>query len=74
MMSKVKQKSDVLGVKMACANYSHCPICYGCRNYDTANLLCGECSKDTKLNVCNTSIHASNSISRMITKNRVTLK
>lgn len=72
-MNSPKKESDILGVKIACPSFSKCPICYGCRNYSSHMIECTECGKNTKLNVCNTSLHVTETISSMITKTKLEL-
>lgn len=69
-MAKQKTVNDVRGVKMKCVNYSGCPMCYGCRSYNSSDPECKLCVQDNaKKNICNTNLHKSVLINRLITKN-----
>ena len=61
-----KSKSDVQGVKMKCPNFVQCPLCYGCRAYNSADLVCRICAKNKKKNICNKSIHKDDLIAKFI--------
>lgn len=63
-MNKIKQPSDVRGNKISCINYQMCPVCYGCRAYDSRDINCRDCKeeddkKGKKYNLCNTELHES---------------
>ena len=69
-----KQPNQVRENKIQCINYQICPICYGCRAYDSRYEDCVECYQDgidesnRNFNVCNTELHEAWKINRMITK------
>lgn len=73
-MQFAKQPNKVRGNKIGCINYSMCPICYGCRSYDSKYEECRECYEDgidnsnRNYNVCNTNLHETWKINKMITK------
>lgn len=51
---------------MNCPDYHACPLCYGCRNYDSAMLRCQKCAEHEKFNICNRKLHTEAALSRMI--------
>lgn len=69
-----KTKNDVLGVKINCPNYIECPLCYGCRNYNSAIIECEQCAKNKKFNICNTNKHQNELIAKFITKTKIKIK
>lgn len=71
-----KQYSSVRGNQIKCINYQGCPLCYGCRAYDSRDPECRECKLADKqkgkfYNICNTKLHESWKINKIITKNRI---
>jgi hypothetical protein len=67
-----KQPNLVRGNKIRCINFQMCPLCYGCRSYDSRDPECVICkTEDAKMNVCNTNLHEAWKIDRMITKDIV---
>lgn len=74
----VKQPSDVRGNKINCINFQMCPVCYGCRAYNSRDLECIECkSEDDKrnkrYNLCNKELHEPWKINKLISKTKVNL-
>ena len=74
MLKKRKEPNDVYGFRNRCPSYSGCPLCYGCRSYDSANLQCLECAKNKKNNICNKSLHKDNLINQLISKTKIKIK
>lgn len=72
-MKKEKTRSDVQGAVMGCINFSSCPLCYGCRAYDSSRMECMICSEHKKFNICNTSKHQAKPVSQLITRNKINL-
>ena len=77
-MNYAKQPNKVRGNIIQCVNFQMCPLCYGCRNYDSRLEECQECWEDgirpgekRIYNVCNTDLHESWKINRMIGKNTI---
>ena len=76
-MKLAKQPNMVKGNKIQCLNFQMCPICYGCRAYDSRLEECEECFKEgidgsnRNYNVCNTNLHESWKLNQMITKHAV---
>ena len=77
-MGVAKQPNKVRGNIIQCVNFQMCPLCYGCRNYDSRLEECQECWKDgirpsekRNYNVCNTDLHESWKVNRMICKNTI---
>lgn len=71
---KQKQPTDVEGVKNNCPNFSQCPLCYGCRSYDSSRIECSLCISNKKMNICNRQLHKTPVLEKMITKNKFDLK
>ena len=76
-----KQPNKVRGNIIQCINFQQCPMCYGCRNYDSRLEECRECWEDgikpgqkRNYNVCNTDLHESWKVNRMICKNTIDIK
>ena len=79
-MNYAKQPNKVRGNVIQCVNFQMCPLCYGCRNYDSRLEECQECWEDGKrpgqnrnYNVCNTKLHESWKVNRMVCKNTIEL-
>ena len=77
-MNYAKQPNQVRGNIIQCVSFQMCPLCYGCRNYDSRLEECQECWKDgirpgekRNYNVCNTDLHESWKVNRMICKNTI---
>lgn len=70
-----KKVSNVLGYKINCGNFNPCPLCYGCRNYDSSILSCERCYIDNKkFNICDTKKHNTKTLSKMIKRKSVILQ
>lgn len=75
-MNKIKQPSDVRGSKIKCINYQMCPVCYGCRSYNSRDNECIECKKEDDVrgknyNLCNKELHESWKINKLISKTKI---
>lgn len=69
-----KQPSSVRGNQIGCINYQMCPLCYGCRAYDSRDPECNECKLlDTQrgryYHICNKELHEEWKVNKIITKN-----
>lgn len=78
MNNNIKQPSNVRGNKIRCINYQMCPVCYGCRAYNSRDIECIECKKEDdlkgkKYNLCNTELHEAWKINKLITKSKILL-
>lgn len=71
MLKEAKQPNHVLGKKMNCPNFNQCPICYGCRSYTTTFVECEKCIANKKRDVCNTELHKSDLIEKLIRKDEI---
>jgi hypothetical protein len=69
----MKQKSpgDVRGKRIKCVNFIQCPMCYGCRNSKDDDPECIKCNINKKLNVCNTQLHKTDLIAKMIKRDTI---
>lgn len=72
----MKQPADVRGNKIACINYQMCPLCYGCRAYDSRDAECNECQqadaqRGRYFNICNKELHEEWKVNKIISKNTV---
>jgi hypothetical protein len=77
-MNNIKQPSSVRGNKIHCINYQQCPLCYGCRAYDSRDPECYECkleddNRGKNYNICNKELHEGWKINKIITKNKIIL-
>lgn len=77
-MQSQKQANQVRGNKIVCINYQMCPICYGCRAYNSEDEDCLICEQEGKganrnFNVCNTKIHEAWKINKLISKTKIEL-
>ena len=70
-MSGVKTIHSALGAKNGCVNFNPCPLCYGCRNYDSRYLACDVCAMDAKKNICDTKKHTEEALLFMIHKDTI---
>lgn len=66
----MKRPGDVRGRQINCPNFQMCPVCYGCRSYDTQFAECRECGKDKK-NICNKQRHRPDLMAKLITRPEV---
>ncbi len=68
-MIKSKDPNDVRGQRINCYNFEKCPLCYGCRAFNSRFVKCQQCKlENQKLNICNTKKHRADLIEKMITK------
>ena len=72
-IKKPKQPADVLGNLERCPKFIQCPLCYGCRSYDSSDLDCIKCTTNKKFNVCNTELHKNDIVARFITKTQYSI-
>lgn len=64
---KAKTKEDVYGYRENCINFKQCPLCYGCRNYNSASIKCIiNCKPDFKMNICRKDKHRSDILANFI--------
>lgn len=70
----MKTKNDARGAREMCINFDQCPMCYGCRNYNTRDIECEECENSRKINICKTDLHRPDLIHKMITRTKVNHK
>lgn len=72
----IKSWNTPLGARMHCPNFDPCPLCYGCRNYDSAVVRCESCYEDSaKKNICNRELHTEEALSMMLKlKNKTYIK
>ena len=68
----IKDWNTPLGARLHCPNFDPCPLCYGCRNYDSAVVRCERCYEDNKKsNICNRELHTEEALFMMLKlKNR----
>ena len=67
-----KQPNQVRGNIIHCPNFVQCPLCYGCRNYDSRLNECRQCyeeghrpGQNRNFNVCNKNLHTEDALNRM---------
>lgn len=73
MATEHKNKNSSRGAQIDCINFEMCPLCYGCRNYDSLDTNCAKCLENAKQNLCNTKTHKAHLVSKMITKQEIKL-
>lgn len=62
----MKTANSSLGAQKNCINFEPCPLCYGCRNYDSADIRCDECYEEKKQNICKTYVHTNKALGLML--------
>ena len=68
---QAKQPNQVRGNRIHCPNYVQCPLCYGCRNYDSRITECRQCFEEgnngqkRNFNVCNKDLHTEEALNKM---------
>lgn len=65
-MRRQKTRHSVWGAQHGCVNYQECPLCYGCRAYDSSYVKCQHCAEDMKKNVCDRKKHTDKALAIMI--------
>ena len=70
---KPKTMHDTRGSKIKCINYQKCPLCYGCRRYNSVDPDCEKCIENKKINICNTNLHRDEITAKMITKENINI-
>lgn len=64
------KKYNTYGTAHNCSWYEPCPLCYGCRAYNSKYIRCQKCIEPEnggkKYNICNTELHTNKVLSRMI--------
>lgn len=63
----IKNWNSPRGAKIHCPNFDPCPLCYGCRNYDSAVVRCEGCTENAKHDICNREFHSEHNLSLMLT-------
>ena len=68
----IKDWNTPLGARLHCPNFDPCPLCYGCRNYDSAVVRCERCYEDNVFSdMCKRELHTEKALSMMLKlKNR----
>lgn len=66
-----KTEQDTYGWQHSCINYEPCPLCYGCRHYDSSWIKCSACEQDRKKNICDIRKHTSKILSKMIRRAKI---
>lgn len=72
----IKTPNSALGARRNCPNFDPCPLCFGCRSYDSAVVKCGLCyEEDRKANICNRELHTEKALAVMLQmKNKTYIK
>ena len=70
-----KTINNVHGAEINCQRFDPCPLCYGCRNYDSALVKCDSCYYNNKeYDTCNTTKHTEKALNLMLrVKNTIKL-
>lgn len=72
-----KQPNQVRGNKIKCINFQMCPLCYGCRAFDSRDPDCIICKEEgvdgskRNFNVCDKNLHEAWKINKIISKNLI---
>ena len=67
MRTNIKTKHSAYGAQISCVNFKPCPLCYGCRNYNSKYIECNECLQENKTyNICNTKFHTAEKLALMM--------
>ena len=45
-MNKIKTKDSVRGYRINCIRFEQCPLCYGCRAFDSSMVQCLKCEEE----------------------------
>ena len=73
-MANIKTFQSTAGYKADCPDYNPCPLCYGCRNYDSSYYKCVmTCGGNAKYNTCDTHKHNDKALNLMIKPAKVKL-
>lgn len=64
---------DVKGYNINCFYYDPCPICFGCRAFDSTLLCSDRCGGDIKTNVCSSNLHYPKNFEKIINVPKVSL-
>ena len=68
----MKKKQDVSGYINRCPEYEACPLCYGCRKYDSSMIRCITfCGRDKAKNVCNAKRHKAELVAKMLSSKTI---
>lgn len=68
----MKRPGDVRGRQIHCPDFQQCPVCYGCRSYDTKYEECRKCGSDKK-NICNKQKHRPDLMAQLVTRPEVVI-
>lgn len=67
----IKNWNSARGARINCPNFDPCPLCYGCRNYNSAVVRCDKCLENKKFNICDREFHSEHNLGLMLKhKNR----
>lgn len=72
-INRPKTVHNVRGYQIGCINFQKCPLCFGCRRFNTADPECKICLENKKQNICKVDLHRDEITSRMITKGNLHL-
>jgi len=73
-MMKQKNPNDVRGMRISCPSFEQCPLCYGCRNFNSKYDDCRKCqSENAKQNICKTDRHRPDLLEKMIMKEKIVI-
>lgn len=79
MQKLPKQPNQVRGNRIGCINFQMCPLCYGCRAFDSRDPECRTCEltghdgSKRNFNICNKNLHEEWKVNKMVCKNKVML-
>ena len=70
-----KTVQSVFGYLRNCPSFQACPLCYGCRAYDSKYTACEACRQaGEKYHLCNTAKHKNHLLDKMIQRECITIQ
>jgi len=70
-----KKQWSAKGARDNCPRFALCPMCYGCRNFDSSLEDCRACQEDNaKDNICATERHTPDRLAMMIRRETIVAK
>jgi len=56
-----------------CTAFEECPLCYKCRNFNSAHIACQKCVLNQEGLLCKKDVHTESVLNRMIRRERIDL-
>ena len=61
-----KTPYDTWGYQHSCVRYEPCPLCYGCRAYDSSYKKCEHCEEHKRRDICDKKKHTTKALTLMM--------